>query len=285
MATSQGMWDLSSLTRDRTCTPPNLVAVSGGYSSAGWAGCLLQWLLLLLATRCRVHGLQQLQLPGSRAQAQYFWHTGLVAPRPVGSSQIRDQTHVSCISKRILYHLLSFHGSPVMVFESKLLPRFWTLSKKPTKSPHTWNSRGSDAFWKMQWCVWWFLKMNSLFYWTQSKGSGNTGFSWISAMHTVLHGTLQQTWAGPSAHVVGEDKRSGRLLTNWAVNGTHICLIQKFFPLTPGSEHCSLTYWKMILPSCGSFLMSEGYHLQKKNKSKPVVSQTLVSISTALWKT
>lgn len=28
--------------------------------------------------------------PGSRAQAQYVWHTDLVAPRYVGSSQIRD---------------------------------------------------------------------------------------------------------------------------------------------------------------------------------------------------
>ena len=30
---------------------------------------------------------------------------GLVAPRLVGSSQIRDRTHVSCIGRSILYHL------------------------------------------------------------------------------------------------------------------------------------------------------------------------------------
>ena len=33
-----------------------------------------------------------------------WWHTGLVALWHVGSSQIRDQTHVSCIGRWILYH-------------------------------------------------------------------------------------------------------------------------------------------------------------------------------------
>ena len=49
-------------------------------------------------------GLQQLWLAGSRAQAQQLWHTGLVAPRHVGSSQARDRTHVLCIGRRILNH-------------------------------------------------------------------------------------------------------------------------------------------------------------------------------------
>ena len=40
---------------------------------------------------------------GSRAQAQYLWHMGLVAPRHVGS-QIRGRIHVSCIGRWILYH-------------------------------------------------------------------------------------------------------------------------------------------------------------------------------------
>ena len=47
---------------------------------------------------------QQLQLPGSRAQAQYLCNTGLVALRHVGSSWNRDRTRVSCIGRRILYH-------------------------------------------------------------------------------------------------------------------------------------------------------------------------------------
>ena len=33
----------------------------------------------------------------------HWWHMGLVAPRHVKSSQTRDQTHVPCISKRILF--------------------------------------------------------------------------------------------------------------------------------------------------------------------------------------
>ena len=36
---------------------------------------------------------QQPWLPGSRAQAQSLWCMGLVAPRHVVSSQIRDRTH------------------------------------------------------------------------------------------------------------------------------------------------------------------------------------------------
>ena len=47
---------------------------------------------------------QQLWFPGSRAQAQQLRCMGLVAPWHVGSSQIRDQTCVSCIGKWILYH-------------------------------------------------------------------------------------------------------------------------------------------------------------------------------------
>ena len=43
-------------------------------------------------------------VPGARAQAQWLWCPGLVAPWLVGSSQIRDQTHVSCTGGRILYH-------------------------------------------------------------------------------------------------------------------------------------------------------------------------------------
>jgi len=43
-------------------------------------------------------------VPGARVQAQWLWCMGSVAPWLVGSSQIRDQTHVSCTGRRILYH-------------------------------------------------------------------------------------------------------------------------------------------------------------------------------------
>ena len=34
--------------------------------------------------------------------AQELWHMGLVAPRHVESSQIRDRTHVPCIGRQVL---------------------------------------------------------------------------------------------------------------------------------------------------------------------------------------
>ena len=37
-------------------------------------------------------------------QTQQLWLMGLVAPQHVGLSQTRDQSHVSCIGKQILYH-------------------------------------------------------------------------------------------------------------------------------------------------------------------------------------
>ena len=84
----------------RCCVGFSLVVVTGGPSSLRYLGVSLQWLLLLLNTGSRVHGLQQLWLAGSRAQAQQLWLRGLVAVQHVGSSQIRDQTPVSCIGRR-----------------------------------------------------------------------------------------------------------------------------------------------------------------------------------------
>ena len=54
-------------------------------------GSSLRWLLLLRSM-------------GSRAQAQYLWHMGLVAPRHVGSSWTGDRTRVSCIGRWIHDH-------------------------------------------------------------------------------------------------------------------------------------------------------------------------------------
>ena len=46
---------------------------------------------------------QNLQQVDSRAEAQQQWHTGLVAPRPAGSSRTRDGTRVPCLGRKILY--------------------------------------------------------------------------------------------------------------------------------------------------------------------------------------
>ena len=47
---------------------------------------------------------QELQLLGSRAQAQQLWHPSSVILWHVTSSQIRDRTRVSCTGRWILYH-------------------------------------------------------------------------------------------------------------------------------------------------------------------------------------
>ena len=52
----------------------------------------------------------------SRAQIQQWWHTSLVAPRHVGSSQIRDPSRVSCIGWQVLYHWATWETLP-SIFE------------------------------------------------------------------------------------------------------------------------------------------------------------------------
>ena len=81
------------------------------FSSCGERGRFLQFCGFLVAVASLVaehwlqaHGLQQLWLTGSRAQAQYLWRTGLVAPRHVGSSRTRARTHVPCIGNQSLNH-------------------------------------------------------------------------------------------------------------------------------------------------------------------------------------
>ena len=79
-----------------------------------FTGFSLQWLLLLWSMGTQALGsasfcnpgtwAQQLLLLSSRAQAQQLWCTGLVAARHEGSSQTRDQIHVSCIDRWIIYH-------------------------------------------------------------------------------------------------------------------------------------------------------------------------------------
>ena len=58
---------------------------------------------------------QQLRLVGCRVQAQQLWHTGLVAPRHVGSSQTRARTHVPCIGRQTPNHFAT-REAPVFIF-------------------------------------------------------------------------------------------------------------------------------------------------------------------------
>ena len=75
-----------------------------------------------------VHRLRWLQLmssgavrPGARApRTQYLWLTGLVVLRHVGSSQVRDQTRVSCIGGQFLYHWATSEAPPRSDFNDRL---------------------------------------------------------------------------------------------------------------------------------------------------------------------
>ena len=62
-----------------------------GYSSFWCMGFSAQWLLLWSTQALGVW-------------ASVLWHTGLVAPLHVESSQIRNRTHVTCSGRRILIH-------------------------------------------------------------------------------------------------------------------------------------------------------------------------------------
>ena len=81
----------------------SLVAASKGFSLVAVRRLLIVVASLLGGTGSRVYGFQQLQLAGSRAQAQQLWCPSLVAVWHVRSSWTRDGTHVSCIGGQILY--------------------------------------------------------------------------------------------------------------------------------------------------------------------------------------
>ena len=93
------------------CCVGFFLAVASRGSSLLTAQAFMQWLLLWNMSS-RVTGLQWFWLPGSRAQAQKVWSTGLVAPRHVASSRTRDRAHVSCIGRRILCRWATWEPLP-----------------------------------------------------------------------------------------------------------------------------------------------------------------------------
>ena len=74
-------------------------AVSEGYSSSRCVGFSLRWPLPLQST-----GSKRVGLSSCGTWAQQLWHTGSAAPRHVGSSRTRAQTHVPCIGRQIPNH-------------------------------------------------------------------------------------------------------------------------------------------------------------------------------------
>ena len=65
-------------------------------------GLVLAVASLVVEHRLRIHRLQQLWHMDSSACT--VWRTGLVALRHMESSWTRDQMHVLCIGRQILYH-------------------------------------------------------------------------------------------------------------------------------------------------------------------------------------
>ena len=84
------------------CESLSLIVVIGGYSLGRQVSHCSGF--LLRSTGSRAHGLPLLWFPGSRAQAQWLWHMGLVALQHMGSFWARDGTFVSCIGRWIIYH-------------------------------------------------------------------------------------------------------------------------------------------------------------------------------------
>ena len=88
----------------RCCTRASSSCGERGLLFVAVCGLLIAVASLVAEHGLQARGLQQLWLAGSRAQAQQWWCTGLVAPRLVGSSRTRDRTRVPCVSRRILNH-------------------------------------------------------------------------------------------------------------------------------------------------------------------------------------
>ena len=98
------------------CTGFSLVAASGGYSPVAVSG-------LLVAGTSLVPEYKLQSVP-----AQWLWHTGLVALRCVGSSRIRDWTHVSCIGRWTLNHWTTREVPPSFAYFQHSSPRRTNLA-------------------------------------------------------------------------------------------------------------------------------------------------------------
>ena len=80
---------------------------------------------------------QYLWLPGSRAQVQMLWHTGIAALQRMGSSWIRHQTCISCTGRQILF-LLSHQGGPLwLLFRSALISTIFLNAKSISRARDT----------------------------------------------------------------------------------------------------------------------------------------------------
>ena len=92
---------------------------------------------------CGVQALGPAGFSSGGIWAQRLWHTGLVAPRHVGSSQTRDQTCVPCIGRWILNYWTTKEVPLIVVLIciSLIISSFGYLFKiVPFSNPYTWDS-------------------------------------------------------------------------------------------------------------------------------------------------
>ena len=107
-------------------------------------GLLVEVASLVAEHRLWAHRLQQLWFAGSRVQAQQLWHTGLVAPWHVGSSQSRARIRVPCIGRQILNHCATREVQELFL----QFCVFFTSGREPEEPvdlPITKNQRGTYA--------------------------------------------------------------------------------------------------------------------------------------------
>ena len=89
---------------------------------------------------------QELQLSGSRAQAEWLWPTGLVAPQHEGSFRIRDGTRVSCIGRQTPYHWATREALLLLLLSRFSRVRLCaTHRRQPTRLPRPRDSPGKNT--------------------------------------------------------------------------------------------------------------------------------------------
>ena len=66
-----------------------------------------------------------------------MWHTGLVAPRHVGSSRTRARTRVPCIGRRSLNHCATREVQDIATIDIIVIMSFYTLGDKGIEKENT----------------------------------------------------------------------------------------------------------------------------------------------------
>ena len=123
--------------------------------------------------------------------AQQLWHSGLVMPWHVKSSQNRDQTCGPCFGRQILNHCLL--GSPEIEFLKILVRSSYietTSSSERIQQQNNAQINGYELLLLLKTCIFWFLLIlvfymlisQSSCFWFVILGSGQQCFSLLSGL-------------------------------------------------------------------------------------------------------